>query len=482
MRRTTGGGRGAYAAAVTLTDRARALWARSSGPLSTTAYVVLGLVGAGLVAAAAGSVSGDVAGVVAGLGNAGLTLLLVRRRRWALPIAVLAAIGCLVAFTYAAAWLALFALAIQRRDRWLVVVAFGAWAGSVVSSTFIAIDPLGGVLLASPMYGFAVAGGAYIGSRRALLVSLRERAERAESEQAMRSNQARLAERSRIAQEMHDVLAHKISLVTLQAGGLEVNSAAGPEEVERVAGLIRTTARQALDDLRGVLGVLRGTEGDDLVTTARTTPLAVAEDLTPQPGLADVRALVEASRSSGVPVRLDWDVPDAPVPDQLGRTVYRVVQEALTNVHKHAHGVSAAVLVRGRPGGRIDIEVANPRPVGSTVEPLLPGTGTGLDGLAERVRLAGGQVQAGPTPDGFRVRAWLPWPAPPAGSAPGAGQAAAVQAAAPWPPPPGPAGPPPPGRLATLAPPLLPVDAAAVPDDPDAPEAPDAPAPEEDRP
>lgn len=477
MRRTTGGGRGAYAAAVTLTDRARALWTRSSGPLSTTAYVVLGLVGAGLITGYAGSVGGAVPGVAAALGNAALTLLLVRRRTWALPIAAIAAVGCLLAFTYAAAWLALFALAIQRRDRWLVVVAFGAWAGSVVSSTFIMIDPLGGVLLASPMYGFAVAGGAYIGSRRALLVSLRERAERAESEQAMRSNQARLAERSRIAQEMHDVLAHKISLVTLQAGGLEVNSGAGPAEVERVAGLIRTTARQALDDLRGVLGVLRGTEGDDLVTTARTTPLAVAEDLTPQPGLADVRALVEASRSSGVPVRLDWDVPDAPVPDQLGRTVYRVVQETLTNVHKHAHGVSAAVLVRGRPGGRIDIEVANPRPVGSTVEPLLPGTGTGLDGLAERVRLAGGQVQAGPTPDGFRVRAWLPWPALPPGPAPGPVPAGAP---APWPPP-GPAGSPAPGRLATLAPPLLPVD-AAVPDDPDAPEAPDAPVPEEDRP
>ncbi len=408
---------------MTLSDRARALWARSSGPLSTTAYVALGLVGTlsiALFAGLGGGGAGTASALLAGGAGGVLSLLLVRRRTWALPIAVVAAVGCLVAFTYAAAWLALFALAVRRRDRWLVVVTFGAWAGSVVSATLLSMDPLGGALLAGAMYGFAVAGGAYVGSRRALLASLRERAERAESEQAMRSNQARLAERSRIAQEMHDVLAHKISLVTLQAGGLEVNPAAGPEEVERVAGLIRTTARQALDDLRGVLGVLRGTEGAaDLVGPAGARPpLAVAEDLTPQPGLTDVRSLVEASRSSGVPVRLDWDVPDAPVPDQLGRTVYRVVQEALTNVHKHAHGVSAAVLVRGRPGGRIDIEVANPRPVGSSVEPLLPGTGTGLDGLAERVRLAGGQVQAGPTPDGFRVRAWLPWPLPVPGATP----------------------------------------------------------------
>jgi len=334
--------------------------------------------------------------------------------------------------THAAAWLALFALAIRRRDRWLVAAAGVAWAGSIASATTIGFPATSGIWLATSMYGFAVAGGAYIGSRRALMVSLRERVERAESEQLMRSHQARLAERSRIAQEMHDVLAHKISLVTLQAGGLEVNPAVGPHEVERVAGLIRTTARQALDDLRGVLGVLRGVDAPGpahppptgllpvtgLAPPVRQAPppgpgpLSGAPDLTPQPGLADVRDLVEASRSAGVPVHLDWDVPaGVPAPELLGRTAFRVLQEALTNVHKHARGVSATVLVRGRPSERLDIEVTNPRPVGTTVEPLLPGTGTGLDGLAERVRLAGGQVEAGPTPSGFRVRAWLPWAA-----------------------------------------------------------------------
>jgi signal transduction histidine kinase len=184
-----------------------------------------------------------------------------------------------------------------------------------------------------------------------------------------------------------------------------------------VAGLIRVTAREALEDLRGVLGVLRGVDtGSGVarpgvpVTAALPGGMLGAEDLRPQPGLADVLALIESSRSAGVPVSLDWQVPDGvPVPELLGRTAFRVVQEALTNVHKHAHGVNAGVMVRGRPGERLDIEVANRRPVGTDVEPLLPGTGTGLEGLAERVRLAGGQVHAGPTRDGFVVRAWLPW-------------------------------------------------------------------------
>jgi signal transduction histidine kinase len=408
---------------VTVTEQARALWERSSGPLSTTAYVMLGVLGSAVIGTVASS-SGF--GVVLGLWAGGcgllLSLLLVRRRRWPEAIASICAVGTLVAFTYAAAWLALLALAIRRRDRWLVLITAVAWAGSIASAVTLGFEPLLGMWLATPMYGFAVAAGAYIGSRRALMVSLRERAERAEAEQAMRSHQARVSERSRIAQEMHDVLAHKISLVTLQAGGLEVNPAAGPDEVERVAGLIRTTARQALDDLREVLGVLRGTEETGAprppvgpgppAPDPGTHRLAPVPTLAPQPGLADVRELVEASRRSGVPVRLDWDVVQAPVPDLVGRTVFRVVQEALTNVHKHAHGVSVSVLVRGRPGGRIDVDVANPRPVGSSVEPLLPGTGSGLDGIAERVRLAGGQVQAGPTPDGFRVRAWVPWPLP----------------------------------------------------------------------
>jgi signal transduction histidine kinase len=108
-----------------------------------------------------------------------------------------------------------------------------------------------------------------------------------------------------------------------------------------------------------------------------------------------------------------WDVPDdLVVPDVLGRTMFRVVQEALTNVHKHARGAATRVHVRAVPGHRLDVEVANRRPVGTDIEPLLPGTGAGLAGITERVRLAGGAVWAGPTDDGFLLRATIPWPAP----------------------------------------------------------------------
>ncbi len=267
-------------------ESAQGVWSRSAGPLSTAAYLALGLGGTAIITGVAGAgpslahgYQGIAAGALAAVAGGVLTVSLVWRRRWPLAIALAAAACCLFAWSYAAAWLALFALAVRRRDRWLVVAVVIAWVGSIVSASTLGIPVTIGFWLSSSMYGFAVAGGAYVGSRRALLVNLRERAERAEAEQLLRSHQARLAERSRIAQEMHDVLAHKISLVTLQAGGLEVNPAAGPEEVERVAGLIRTTARQALEDLRGVLGVLRGV---DAAAPSYPPPSGVA----PVPGLA----------------------------------------------------------------------------------------------------------------------------------------------------------------------------------------------------
>jgi signal transduction histidine kinase len=207
-----------------------------------------------------------------------------------------------------------------------------------------------------------------------------------------------MSERTRIAREMHDVLAHRISLVALHAGGLEVNPSAGPVEVERSAALIRTTARQALEDLRGVLGVLRE---DDTGAGAA---------LAPQPTLDDVPRLLEASRAAGVTVHLAGTIPST-VPDVVGRTAYRVVQEGLTNVHKHARGAAATVAVTGSQGTHLQIEVRNAPPVGTELNPLVPGAGMGLVGLRERVELAGGRLTCGPDPaGGFFVHASLPWP------------------------------------------------------------------------
>jgi signal transduction histidine kinase len=246
--------------------------------------------------------------------------------------------------------------------------------------------------------------GAFVGARRDLVTSLRERAERAEHEQVLRSEQARLAERTRIAREMHDVLAHRISLVALHAGGLEVRPDVGADQVEATAATIRETARSALEDLRRVLGVLRAPGTLSAATSAA--------ELAPQPTLVDVRRLVESTREAGVAAEFRTDVPvHADVPAELGRTVYRVVQEALTNVHKHAPSAQTVVTISGEVGREMLVSVVNARPSGQTAG--LPGAGSGLVGLSERVGLADGTITSGPEPGGgFAVRARLPWAAP----------------------------------------------------------------------
>jgi signal transduction histidine kinase len=294
---------------------------------------------------------------------------------------------------------ALMTLAVRRRDR---VLAFSTAAAGIAYTLVMAqhgTDPFAAVISAAFFVGAFVAVGAYVGARRDLVSSLRARAERAEAERELRVDQARLAERTRIAGEMHDVLAHKVSLVALHAGGLEVNPGIGVDEVERTAALIRSTAREALEDLRGVLGVLRE-DG----STSRAS-----RDLAPQPGVEGIELLVAQSRAAGVVVSLEVALPEHRPPDVTSRTAHRVVQEALTNVHKHARGAMTAVRLVGSPGTGLEVDVVNVRPVAAGS--LLPGSGLGLVGLRERVELAGGRLDAGTDADGgWHVHAWLPWP------------------------------------------------------------------------
>jgi signal transduction histidine kinase len=291
----------------------------------------------------------------------------------------------------------LFTLAVRRRDRVLATV------GALAIATFAITWSIGTsdswarlVVTATLVVGFFVAGGAYVGARRDLVAALRDRAARAEAEQEVRAEQARLAERSRIAQEMHDVLAHKVSLIALQAGALEVQVAPTPAEVAASAGLIRSTAREAMEDLRDVLGVLRADRAD-------------GNDLAPPPGRDDIARVVEASRLAGTRVELRMDVGD--LPHTVARAAHRVVREGLTNVHKHARGAATVVTLTGGPATGLTIEVTNRRPAGGAT--LLPGSGVGLLGLRERVELLGGTLDAGPCADGgWRLGAWLPWAQP----------------------------------------------------------------------
>ncbi|MGC4943779.1 sensor histidine kinase [Kribbella sp. DT2] len=330
------------------------------------------------------------AGVVA-------SLALWWRRRYPIAVAVIGVLALGTGQIFIPMGLALLTLAIRRRDLWLAVLSLAAYVAYVGSSWEANgnRDPDAFFFTGPFLVGSWVAVGAYVGARRDLMVSLRDRAERAEAERELRAEQAKLGERARIAQEMHDVLAHKVSLIALHAGGLEVNPAVGPEKVESSAGLIRQTARQAMEDLREVLGVLKADVSEN------------GADLAPVPKASDLARLVDDSRAAGVDVRSELDLPDG-VPPLVGRTVYRIVQESLTNVHKHARGATTEVLVRGAEGDGVTVRVTNVRPVAAGS--LLPGSGAGLVGLRERVTLSGGRLTTGTTPEGgWRVEAWLPW-------------------------------------------------------------------------
>ncbi|HEU5026435.1 MAG TPA: histidine kinase [Spirillospora sp.] len=294
------------------------------------------------------------------------------------------------------------ALHVAQRRRFPVAVAVGA-AGIAAHAARGLWQPMGGisygwwVLLVALAYGALAGWGALTQARRALLASLRERARRAEAEQGRRVAEARMLERTRIAREMHDVLAHRLSLLATYAGALEYRPDAPPEKLAQAAGVVRAGVHQALDELREVINVLRDEDAGD--------------DDRPQPVLTDLPALVAESRDAGGSVQLRDDVVEpAALPAAAGRTAYRVVQEGLTNARKHAAGRPVRVAIEGRPGTRLVIDIRNPLPPDGTA-PLAPGTGTGLVGLTERVNLAGGKLDHEVAAGEFRLRAWLPWPA-----------------------------------------------------------------------
>ncbi len=254
-----------------------------------------------------------------------------------------------------------------------------------------------------------VGWGMLSAARRALIDSLQERARRAEAEQGRLVAQARAAERAAIAREMHDVLAHRLSLLATYAGALEYRPDAPPERLSEAAGVIRTGAHQALDELRDVIALLRDDPDED---PGDPDTDAGTDSDRPVPALTDLPELVAESRAVGMPVEVRDAVADpAALPGRTGRTAYRVLQEALTNARKHAPGQPVSIEVGGSPGARLVIEVRNPLPRDSLATPAIPGAGRGLVGLTERVRLAGGQLDHVAGPAEFRLHAWLPWPA-----------------------------------------------------------------------
>jgi signal transduction histidine kinase len=259
------------------------------------------------------------------------------------------------------------------------------------------------LLLICVTYGALLGWGALARSRRELLISLRERARRAEAEQGRRVAEARMAERHTLAREMHDVLAHRLSLLATYAGALEYRPDSSPEQLARAAGVVRGGVHQALEELRQVIVLLREEDNED-------------DDLRPQPTLADLPDLIAEARGAGQTVRLCEESGDvATLQPTVARTAYRVTQEGLTNARKHAPGLPVDVLLGGTPGTGLLIDIRNPLPAEESA-PLVPGSGLGLVGLTERVRLAGGQLDHEIIDGQFRLHASLPWPRDPRAS------------------------------------------------------------------
>lgn len=326
------------------------------------------------------------------------------RRRWPVGVAVAILVAAALTFSGAVAFLiAVFTVGVHRRARVAVLITAAHFGAAMVFAWLRPTDSSiwQWLVLNAAVYAAVLAWALFVRARRQLLGSLRERAERAEAQRELLAEQARQAERIRIAREMHDVLGHRISLIALHAGGLEVKRDL-PADAVAAAGVIRATARQALEELRQVVGVLRESaeSGADMVGGAPPTP---------QPTLSDIPRLVEESRRAGVRVTLDMSVPAAPMPPgPLGRDAYRIVQEGLTNVHKHVVGGAATVRLEGAPGQGLRVTVSNPLPLAA---PAQTAGGNGLIGLTERVALAGGTLTHGPTEDGrFVVDAVLTWP------------------------------------------------------------------------
>jgi len=331
---------------------------------------------------------------------------LLARRKWPVPVfaivmAASIAIGLWNDFrnaNWVALLIALYTVAAQRppRDTW-------ACAGALITAVVCATIALAGwnwwyyTIWVCGLFAAALGLGLYIAARRAYLAGLKDRAERVERERDQQVALAAAAERARIAREMHDIVAHNLTVMVTLSEAAAASVPAAPDRATEIMHGVSATGRQALADTRRLLGVLR------------QAPEQPQDDsMQPIPGLADLDGLVQQVRSAGLDTTLEisGQVPDLPEGMQL--TVYRLVQEALTNTLKHAGpGARAGVRLRFTPG-ELQAEIDDDGAGAAQARTGPSGPGTGLLGMAERVRAYGGDVTAGPRqPHGWQVRARL---------------------------------------------------------------------------
>jgi signal transduction histidine kinase len=315
-------------------------------------------------------------------------LALLFRRRAPLAVGLVGVVisgAVRVAPLEAMAALATAASRAQDRRQQAATACLALLSAALVMVAFAGRDLVTTLVLIGFLVGLPVGLGFMVGARRSLLAK----------ERGLLAENTRLEERNRIAREMHDVLAHQISLIVLHAGALEVNPHQDRAAIAEIAGLIRSLGHQALEELRGILATLR-------VEPVHEPPL------TPQPGLVDLDALFEDSRAAGLDITMDAEGSRVALDQQVERTIFRLVQEGLTNVHRHAAGAPTDVRLRFHERW-VEVAVTNaPPPPGPAAGEGASG-GRGLRGLRERVELLGGTLTAGPTPErGFKLAARLP--------------------------------------------------------------------------
>src|ERR1700761_6537881 len=328
------------------------------------------------------------------------------RRIWPLPVfgwilvtAIAAGLWSKSAIDGVALLIALYTVASRRPRREALVCAGLAEVVAVIALLLYANSRWWfDAIFVSGMVAAALGLGLYFAARRAYLAELQDRAERLERERDQQAALAAAAERARIAREMHDVVAHHLTVMTTLAEAAVAASASSPEKATDVMRSVAVTGRRALADTRRLLGVLRERDG---------TGAGSAEALQPVPDLSQLDALIEQVRSAGLDTALELHGQAPGVPAGVQLAVYRLVQEALTNTLKHGGaGARASVRLSFEPGElRVDVNDDG----AGTAALAAAGVGGGLPGMRERVRAYGGDVQAGPRqPAGWAVSARLP--------------------------------------------------------------------------
>jgi signal transduction histidine kinase len=390
------------------------------------AVIALAVATVGASSALGARHQGDHVLVAAAAILAAMGLILYPRRRYpaavlvvvALLVAALIAAGASLEGAFVAVLVSSYSAAVYGGRR----LAVGLATATVIVLLGIGIPVALGVTslrTATPVRILLAADGAWLvglvirgqfSARSAHLEILRERAELAAARQQEEARHATIAERLRIARELHDIVAHHLSVVVIQAQGAQRTIGRDPQRAMAAMTQVEQTGRTALEEMRGLLGLLRsGEQADDRADADADPGGGPGPARLAPPGLADIGALAQQLRAAGLPVTVDTAGEPREIREDVGLTVYRIVQEALTNVLKHAGPASAEVSLTF--GDKLEISVTDDGrgAAAGLAAGAIPGAGRGTAGMRERVAILNGRLTVGPRPGGgFRVHATIP--------------------------------------------------------------------------